>query len=75
MAVGDKSGDEVLDALQEARRMLATIGSNVNDVARTANATGELPSADALTEVLALLRERVKLLDTCVAVLRPGLMP
>jgi len=75
LTVGDESGDEILDVLQEVRRMLANIGGNINDVARTTNATGELPSADALAEMLVLLRERVQLLDTCVAVLRPGLMP
>jgi hypothetical protein len=75
LGVGDEGGDEILAALKQVKRQLTTIGGNINDVATAANATGELPSAEALDEMLGELRKRVQLLDAYVAILRPGLMP
>lgn len=39
--------------LFEVRRLLATVANNVNQLARTANTTGELPMAGRLVETLA----------------------
>jgi hypothetical protein len=38
--------------LFELRRLLATVANNVNQLARTANTTGELPTGTRLTRTL-----------------------
>ena len=43
--------------LFELRRLLATIANNVNQLARTANTTGELPAAARLSGTLAEVDE------------------
>jgi enamine deaminase RidA (YjgF/YER057c/UK114 family) len=75
LAAGDEGGDDIFAALQQVRRLLTTIGGNLHDVASAATATGTLPTADTLDEMLGELRKRVQMLDTYMAVLRPGLMP
>ncbi|MFJ8966689.1 hypothetical protein ACIRG5_45570 [Lentzea sp. NPDC102401] len=75
-AAGSGAGvDEHLESLRGARRLLTVIGGDIHDIAREANARGELPSEAALVEMLAILGQRVQSLDTCIAALRPGLMP
>jgi hypothetical protein len=68
-ALGDGVGSEgggverrrALDSLFEIERLLATVANNVNQLARQANTSGELPAAARLegmrAEVLDLVRE------------------
>jgi hypothetical protein len=41
----------MLDSLFEIERLLATVANNVNQPARQANTTGELPAADRLASM------------------------
>lgn len=70
--VGALGGAELLESLRDARHLLANIGGNVNDIAKAANANGDLPSETTLTATLETLRTYVQKLDTCVAMLRRG---
>lgn len=67
--------EALLEELRQHRRVLTNVGGNLNDVARTANATGELPSLLAATTVLKLIRNVVLASDTLVSEVRSELLP
>lgn len=55
---------ELTDQIRDMRRLLRNIGGNINDLARVANSTGELPAAAQLQTVLRVLGDRVHRVDT-----------
>jgi hypothetical protein len=65
--------NELTREIREHRRVLANVGGNLNDVARHANATGDL--GIAATTVLRLIRNVVLASDTLVIDVRRKLLP
>jgi hypothetical protein len=70
---GQQAAPELVHELQELRRVLRNVGGNLNDLARTANATGELPAAQAVGTVLRLVGRVVQTADTVLVRVRAEL--
>lgn len=60
--------------LQEHRRVLTNIGGNLNDVAKAANSTGDIGTAEVAAAVLRLVRNVVRKSDETVAQIRAELL-
>lgn len=58
---------ELVAVLRQHRRVLANIGGNINQLARTANSTGELPAQQHLEGVLRVVRRQLEISDSLLA--------
>jgi hypothetical protein len=65
---------ELIDELREHRRILRNIGGNLNDVAKAANATGQIENAAVAAAVLRLVGNTVRASDTLVTGIRKEIL-
>ncbi|MEU4675159.1 hypothetical protein AB0F91_46295 [Amycolatopsis sp. NPDC023774] len=61
--------------LREHRRVLTNVGGNLNDVAKVANATGEIEIAQAAVAIMRLIANVVRTSDTVIKDVRERLVP
>ncbi|WP_447005155.1 hypothetical protein ACRAKI_00940 [Saccharothrix isguenensis] len=65
--IGDGQVRELLAELREDRRVLANVGSSLNQVAKVANSTGRVDSAAAIATMLRVVGNVLRAHDAMVA--------